>query len=102
MADKYEQRDMSASCFINDRKEDERHADFTGKGMVFGRMVYVNIWEKKTKNDDDWFSISFKEITPQGGGRAPSSKAPVKAPPRNDFDQTEQFQGSGDGADIPF
>ena len=62
----YEQRDNSFSAFKNNRKEKDTHADLTGKGMVNGEMMWINIWKKKDKNGNTWLSIALKPMEGHG------------------------------------
>lgn len=34
----FEQRDNSGTCFVNDRKESDKHPDWSGSGMIGGKM----------------------------------------------------------------
>lgn len=58
----FEQRDNSGSLFKNDRKQQPAQPDYTGKGMVNGKEVYISAWVKKSKSGMSFFSISFKNI----------------------------------------
>lgn len=63
----WETRDNTGSAFKNQRKESEKHADYTGEAMVDGTMKWVNIWVKKDKNGNAWFSFSFRDKQSNGG-----------------------------------
>jgi hypothetical protein len=56
----YELKDNTATAFKNKRKESDKHADFTGSGMVNGTEVWVNIWHNKDKNNESYFKINFR------------------------------------------
>jgi hypothetical protein len=60
----YEMRAGQGSAFGNrDRKEDW-HADFRGKVMLpDGKVHYLDVWVKKTKNGDDWVSVKVGNET---------------------------------------
>ena len=62
----YEQRDNSGSVFNNNRRESEKHANLTGKGMINGVMHWINVWKKKDKNGNTWLSLSFKPMEGHG------------------------------------
>jgi hypothetical protein len=55
----YEQKDMSGSLFVNNRKEKETHPDRTGTALIDGVSYYVNGWIKDG-NSGKWLSLSFK------------------------------------------
>lgn len=57
----YEQKDMSGSAFINNRRTSDTHAHFTGNGMIFGREVWINVWIKQNKDGSERLSFSFRE-----------------------------------------
>jgi hypothetical protein len=45
----YEMKDGSANLFKNDRKESEKHPDYTGSIMINGREHYFSAWIKEGK-----------------------------------------------------
>lgn len=64
----YEQRDNSGSMFKNDRRTNDKQADMTGSVMIEGKEYWINAWRKIDKNNNPWYSFSFKEKQ----ARAPS------------------------------
>lgn len=56
----YEQRPNSGSLFINDRKQTDRHPDYTGTAMVNGTEVYISGWKKTTNTGKTFLSLAFK------------------------------------------
>lgn len=81
----FEQRDMSGSMFVNNRKEKETHPDRTGKAMIDGVMYYVNGWLKKTKEGETWLSLAFK---------------PIEGAKKKDDEQPQEKDT--DSGDVPF
>ena len=89
----YEQRDMSGSTFLNDKREGESHPHFKGTAMIDGIEYWHSIWKKKTKNGATWLSSSFtrkearperpKEPRPQA---EPAWGSDVRKAPVADFD----------------
>lgn len=65
MAD-YEVRDMSGSAFKNRNRRNDNDAAYTGTVKIKGEEFWVNVWVKKDKNDNPWFSYSFREKKPLG------------------------------------
>jgi hypothetical protein len=86
----YEQRDNSFSAFKNDRKETDKHCDFTGKGMVNGESMWINIWKKKDKNGNTWLSVSLKPM--EGHGQENQTRQPTKntRPAPNQYQQSNE------------
>lgn len=46
--------------FRNDKKESEKHPDFTGSIDVGGVDHYLSAWVKESKNGKKFFSLSVK------------------------------------------
>lgn len=67
----YEIRDMSGSAFKNRNKRNDNDASYTGTVKIKGEEFWVNVWVKKDKNDNPWFSYSFRE-------KKPSASSPTK------------------------
>lgn len=61
----YEQRDNSGTVFENDRKESDRHPDYTGKAMVGGVMYWASMWVKEKQDGTEFFSFSLKPMDEQ-------------------------------------
>jgi hypothetical protein len=61
----YEQRDNSGTVFANDRKESDRHPDYTGKAMVGGVMYWASMWVKEKQDGEEFFSFSLKPMDDQ-------------------------------------
>ena len=57
----YEHKDNSGTFRKNDRKEKETHADLRGDGKMFGKNVWINVWMKKDKNGNPYYSMSIRE-----------------------------------------
>lgn len=66
----FEQRDNSFSMFLNDRKDTEKHPDFTGTLVVDGVHYFINCWKGKTRNGDTYLNGSIKKKEPRGGGNS--------------------------------
>lgn len=69
----FEQRDNSGSLFVNSRKTKENHPDRQGQAMIDGQMYWVSGWVKKTKDGENWLSMSFQKKEEQGRS-APSTQ----------------------------
>lgn len=47
--------------FANERKESDKHPDFTGQGLVGGVDMWVSMWVKRSKKTgEEFFSISVR------------------------------------------
>jgi hypothetical protein len=67
----YQERDNSGSAFPVKEKKSHNHADHSGKAMVDGKTYWINVWEKKDRNGNPWFSFSFNERKPHAYGDKP-------------------------------
>jgi len=56
----YEQKDNSASIFVNDRETAETHPDSTGTAKIDGVEYYVSAWRRESKSGKKYLSLSFK------------------------------------------
>lgn len=93
MAKNFEQRDMSGSVFVNNRKEKETHPDRTGRCMINGQMFWISGWIKQKPSDGEhWLSLAFKEMSPDESERYAPKGADATQP---------QWQGS-DKEQVPF
>lgn len=57
----YEQKNNSGSVFKNQKKQNDKHPDFTGQALIDGKAYWVSAWGKTDKNDNAWFSFSFQD-----------------------------------------
>ena len=56
----FEQKDFSGSLFRNDRKETDKHPDFTGSAKIDGVEYWVSGWTKQPKDGKKGFlSLAF-------------------------------------------
>lgn len=58
--DKYEVRDMSGSAFKNRNRRNDNDSNYSGTVKIEGKEYWINVWVKKDKNDQPWFSYSFR------------------------------------------
>jgi hypothetical protein len=76
----YEQKDMSGSLFVNDRKDKDTHPDRSGTALIDGVEYWVSGWVKKKQDGTPWMSLAFKR---KESKRAPApSSRPLKLDPR--------------------
>jgi hypothetical protein len=66
----YEQKNNSGSLFVNERKQQESHADYQGTALIEGVEYYVDGWRKEGKNGKKGW-ISFR-VKPKGQQRQPT------------------------------
>lgn len=73
--------------FRNDKKETEKHPDFTGSMDVGGVDHYLSAWVKESKQGKKFFSISIK---PKNEVAAPAIKQ-AKQIVEDDFEDDIPF-----------
>jgi len=73
--------------FRNDKKETEKHPDFTGSMDVGGVDHYLSAWVKESKQGKKFFSISIK---PKDAVAAPALKQ-AKQVVEEDFEDDIPF-----------
>lgn len=71
--------------FRNDRKESDRHPDYTGNVNVGGRDYWLSAWIKKSKTGQPYMSLSVKPKD----GKTPEQKSAETA--AEDFDDALPF-----------
>lgn len=55
-----EQKDMTGVLFKNNRKENEKHPDYTGKAMVDGHEYQLSAWINTSSKGNKFMSITFR------------------------------------------
>ena len=81
------------SLFKNNRKENEKHADYNGSINVDGHDFWLNAWLKTDKNGNKYMSLSVKRK--DGTAARPEAQSIVKEVQRH-------FPDAKLDDDIPF
>lgn len=74
----YETRDMSGSAFKNKNRRSDKDSNYGGTVKIEGKEYWINVWVKKDKNGDPWFSYSFREKQPRGEAPRQQQSQPVE------------------------
>lgn len=61
----YEQKDMTGSAFLNQRKDRPTSADLTGTIKIEGKEYWLNVWNKSDKNGNGFISLSVRPRQPR-------------------------------------
>jgi len=69
------------SLFKNNRKENEKHADYNGSINVDGHDFWLNAWLKTDRNGNKFMSLSVKRK--DGTAARPEAKSFVKEAKRH-------------------
>jgi len=72
----YELEEGNISVFVNDKGDNPKRPDYTGKCMVDGQELQISLWKSTSKNGLDYLS---GKINPpyNGGGSSATSSASV-------------------------
>jgi hypothetical protein len=78
------------TLFTNDRKEEEKHPDYTGSLNVGGVEYRISGWKRTSKAGAKFLSLSVREKTDMG--IAPQRPAaPARQTPREEFNDDVPF-----------
>jgi hypothetical protein len=55
---KFELKEGQGSLFVNERKETDRHPDWTGAIMLNGKEHWLNAWTKTGRGGQTFYSLS--------------------------------------------
>ena len=66
----YEHEEGKVSLFKNDKGDNEKRPDYTGKCMVNGAMLHLSMWESTSKGGTKYLSAA-----PWNGGESSSASS---------------------------
>ena len=69
----YELEEGNISVFVNDKGDNPKRPDYTGKCMVDGQELQISLWKSISKNGLDYLSGKINPPYNGGGGSATSS-----------------------------
>ena len=73
----YEMEDGQVSVFVNDKGDNPKRPDYTGKGLFNGQEFQISLWKSTSKNGVDY--LSGKVQTPYNGDGGGTSRSSVSA-----------------------
>ena len=68
----------SGALFRNDKRETEKHPEYTGKITIEGREFYLSAWVNEMRNGQKYFSI---KATPKVEATPATTTAPAQPRP---------------------
>ena len=69
----YEQEEGKVSLFKNDKGDNDKRPDYTGKCMVNGAMLHLSMWESTSKGGTKYLSGNI--APPWNGGDSSSTSS---------------------------
>lgn len=90
----YQQKPNTGSLFVNDKKETEKHPDYTGTALIDGKEYYISGWRNIAKSSGKtYLSLAFKEkeevAKQQSNSRPPTTSGFLE--PNSNFDDDIPF-----------
>jgi hypothetical protein len=73
----YEMEDGQVSVFVNDKGDNPKRPDYTGRCMVDGKELQISLWKSTSQSGLDY--LSGKINPPYNGGGGSSSRSSVSA-----------------------
>jgi uncharacterized protein (DUF736 family) len=71
-----EQKENSGVLFRNNKKETEKHPDYTGKCLVNGKEMFISSWINESKNGTKYMALKFQEPKAEGVPAAATAAQP--------------------------
>ncbi len=62
-----EQKPDSGVLFRNNKKETEKHPDYTGRCLVNGKEMFMSAWINESKNGIKYMALKFQEPRNEAG-----------------------------------
>ena len=74
-----------ATIFINEKKENEKHPDWSGTLNVEGKEYWISGWKKVSKGGKPFLSLSIREKQEQ----TRQSSQPTRKAAKDDFESSD-------------
>ena len=55
------EKENSGVLFRNNKKETEKHPDYTGKCLVNGKVMFISSWINESANGTKYMALKFQE-----------------------------------------
>jgi hypothetical protein len=85
----YEQKDMTASLFKNERKTTDQHPGMTGSALIDGIAYFVDSWTNVAGDGNKYLSLKFKRRDKQPGAAAAPAAKPAQPAAKVPFDDMD-------------
>ena len=85
----FERKNNTGALFLNKRKTEEKHPDYTGQALIGGKPMSVSAWVKTDKKGNKYISFCIQEPY-----KKPAKPQQVSV---NDFESTQETYDEGLG-----
>lgn len=58
---KFELKNNSGTLFLNERKTETKHPDYTGKALIFNKPCWISAWIKISQKGTKYISVAITE-----------------------------------------
>ena len=78
-------KDLPGVLFRNNKKETEKHPDYTGSMIVKGTDYWLSAWVNESKEGKKYFSLKLTEKQAKAQDNKPVPEEPPAGSPQDDL-----------------